>query len=60
MDNASLLVPCLLAAVVMACGHTNASTTPSCGPGRTVLDGVCVSERIAAVAYDNLVLVKLP
>lgn len=32
---------------LVSCGHTNAATSGGCGSGRTELDGVCVSERIA-------------
>jgi hypothetical protein len=34
-------------ALCVACGASNASTSVTCSPGRTVLDGVCVSEQVA-------------
>ena len=40
-------VPLLALNVTAACGASNATTTVTCGAGRTVLDGVCVREQVA-------------
>src|SRR5262245_30966886 len=37
----------LAAGALLGCGASNASTTVTCGSGRTVLDGVCVDESVA-------------